>query len=442
MAMWSRRATWWRISSRCCAAGAAVAGSTSGTDLLGAAGKRAVAEALAAAIKRLTFSTGLQAMPPFDLNLASPSLESARKDSMLWAARKQRMEQAMELAEQFQKIRSANPQLSPGDVLRQLSPADQGTMLQTLLLASGREKETQAAWVAAGPVLLQVNLSKTPPTAQAISLPTALGPLRSVQLAQNGSLLIGVRGGVMVLDPARPGDVRSFADGSITSQLGFSRALMWNEQVWGCHGEAGIVCWSAESPSLPAFVLRPLEIDNLPPRNLAALDESRLIFSAKNKLMVLHREMSEKSVTYRSQTCDDLGAEPVAILPDSDRVVVVLGNGVVQVRDKQTLAVQQSGKRCGAAASAALLPWLGSTRLLIGTEEGPVLGIGLEDDLVTQYASPYRGMKALAATADLVFALSEDRQHLVFWKSWAAREPAGQLYIASIARHRAADIEV
>jgi hypothetical protein len=117
-------------------------------------------------------------------------------------------------------------------------------------------------------------------------------------------------------------------------------------------------------------------------------------------------------------------------------------DGTVQIRQRESLEVARQEKRCGEAASAALLPWLGSVRLLLATEDGPVLGIGLEDELVTQYVSPYGGMKSLAAAADVIVGLSGDRQRVVLWESWNPRQPAGELYLPAIAKHRGADVEV
>src|SRR5215212_4162373 len=113
-----------------------------------------------------------------------------------------------------------------------------------------------------------------------------------------------------------------------------------------------------------------------------------------------------------------------------------------RIRDRSSLEVISEEKRCGAVASAALLPWLGSTRLLLASEEGPVLCVGLEDELVTQYVSPYSGMKALSAAADVVAGLSGDRQRLVLWNTWNGRQPAADLFVTAIGKHRAADVAV
>jgi hypothetical protein len=40
----------------------------------------------------------------------------------------------------------------------------------------------------------------------------------------------------------------------------------------------------------------------------------------------------------------------------------------------------------------------------------------------------------------MVAAVSPDRQRLVLWNSWEGRQPAAELFLAALARHRIADI--
>jgi len=51
-------------------------------------------------------------------------------------------------------------------------------------------------------------------------------------------------------------------------------------------------------------------------------------------------------------------------------------------------------------------------------------------------------MKALSAAADVVIGLSADRQRLVLWNTWNGRQPAADLFVTALAKHRAADVAV
>jgi hypothetical protein len=316
-------------------------------------------------------------------------------------------------------------------------------VLQTLLLAAAKEKKSEAIWAVAGPNLLRVDPRSTPPKTQMTPLPTTLGPLRSVQPSGiDNRLLVGARSGVLDVDPAQNYPT-AYTDQSVVSQLGFNQALIWNNEIWASHSEAGIVAWKLNQTERPMLALRPVNLLGSGAKNLAILDDWRLLFSGGNRLMILQRESGSQEPKFTARAAGpDVRAEIIAVLPDAARVVVALKDGNVQIRDRNSLEVLSQERRCGAIASAALLPWLGSMRLLLGTEEGPVQCVGLEDELVTQYVSPYSGMKALSAAADLVIGLSADRQRLVLWNTWNARQPAADLFVTALAKHRAADVAV
>jgi len=420
------------------------------SDLTSAVGTVSIIEAIKTAGNRLAFTCGLELVAPFELDLASPSLEQQRAKELQQTLLKQQQEgqlkefrRAAELIRQFNEIRKSAPELSAGEVLRRLSPDDQGLVLQTLLAASGQERRTSAVWAVAGSSLLRIDPRQSSPSAAIVPVPTSLGPLRSVQPAQSGAeLLLGARSGVVHVDPDKATDARCYSDPQVSSQLGFSRALMWNGEIWACHSDAGILAWKIGQPEGPAFALRKEELGGAAPRNLEIVDDSQLIFSAERRLAALSRIGREGSGAIASPVAE-CPAEIVAILPEARWLVVVLADGTVQLRNRKSPEVLiRSDRRCAQACAAALLPWLGSSRLLLASEEGAVLGIGLDDELVTQYLSPYRGMKALAAAADLIAGLAPDRQRVVLWRSWEMRQPAADVFIAGVARHRAADVSM
>jgi hypothetical protein len=417
-------------------------------DLLAPNGEAPAVDALKAAANKVAFACGLEVLPPFSLDLESPTFERQRVETLQRTLAEQRaagqiehFNKAADLLKQFQSLRQQSPDLSAGDILRQLNPADQGAVLQTLILASAKEKTTQTLWAVAGPNLVRIDPSQSPPKTIVSPLPPTLGPLRSVGHAgSDGMLLVGARSGVFQVNSGDAANAVAFADSSITSQLGFSRAVLWNNQVFACHSEAGVVGWKLEEPGQPAFVLRPADLMGAAPKNLVALDASRLVFSTGNRLVVLSRGGGDDQRPTATPIATTAPSEIMAILPERHRIILPLRDGTVQTRDAKTLDILSQEKRCGEICSAALLPWLGSTRLLLATEEGPVMCVGLDDDVVTQFLSPHRGLRSLAAAADLIVAISADRQRIIWWQSWNSKQIAGDVYIAGLARHRAADV--
>jgi hypothetical protein len=161
-----------------------------GVDLVADAGKQLLMDVLKAAAKPVAFASGVEMLPPFDLQVESPTLQEQRLRSMQRAIAEQHaagqlehVQRAGELLKQFQSIRQTAPDLSAGHILQQINPGDRGALLQTLLLASAKGAK-QDLWAVAGPSLVRLDFpADAPARHELILLPATLGPLRSVQPA-------------------------------------------------------------------------------------------------------------------------------------------------------------------------------------------------------------------------------------------------------------------
>ena len=83
---------------------------------------------------------------------------------------------------------------------------------------------------------------------------------------------------------------------------------------------------------------------------------------------------------------------------------------------------------------------MGDIRLLLATEDGPILCVGPDDELLTQFTSPYPGLRIAAGAANAIAAVTADRQRLILWHPWDGRKPFADLFVYGLARHRIADI--
>jgi hypothetical protein len=420
-------------------------------------------DALRSAADAVAFSCGLNVLPPFRLELESPSLQQQQVEQMQRNIAQQRtagqlehLQRAGELLRQFQAIRDSAPQLSPARILDNVAPADRGAMLETLLLAAAHDRPPADLYACAGGALVHLapapDAESTPPAPQLLHLPPDLGPLRSVEPAPMDSrrrLLVGARSGIWILDPDAPQHPRAYADRQLDSPLGFSNALIWNDELWACHSEAGIVSWKIDSFAAPAWSLRPDELlqaasidppshdpgtRNPGPRNLQVLDQTRLIFSIRGSLLTLDRagKLAHLPLEPRS--------EIIALVPEPDHIVVVHEDGTICRRSRSTLEMTCREQRGIRLTAAAALPWLGSIRLLLSGEAVSTWCVGLDDPLVTQYNSNYRQMRMLAGSPECVAGVSSDRQRLVLWRSWDGRAPFAEIYVTGLTRHRIADI--
>lgn len=423
-------------------------------ELLGEAGRKAVLDALKAAAHPVAFASGVEVLPPFHLDLESATFQQQRLREMQrtlaerhTADQVEHFQRAGELLKKFQEIRQSAPELSAGQVLQQISAGDRGSVLQTLLLASARPEAATDLWAVAGPYLVRIDARVSPARTELTPLPPTLGPLRSVRPARvHGErvLLVGARSGFMLVRPGSPGEPELYADPSITSQLGFSRVAYAGDGggFYACHGEAGIVRWALGSPSAPSSTMRPeqiraeygLEASGGGPRNLQCLDGGRVVFSLGCRVI-------GTDGTDLFELPNASASDVVAILPDGRRVVVVHEDGTVCALDSHTREVACKERRGSRVKAAGALPWLGSTRLLLAPEDGPVQCVGLDDPLVTQYGSGHGGLRVVAGSADRVAAVSADRQRLILWNSWDGRQPAAEIYLTGLTRHRIADVD-
>jgi hypothetical protein len=433
---------------------------------------------LVEAAKGVAFVSGVDLQPPYQLDLESPTLRRQQFEAIQRQTAERRTAEQLEalqrsatLFQQFQQMRQASPDVTAGQLLRRVSPADQGEMLRALLQGSAKQSGGAALWAASGTALVRIDARGDRPVTEYIELPPILGPFRSItpwQIDGRRVLLIGAQRGVFIFDPQKRGEPRPYLHDKLTSPLGFNRAIIRQGELWATHSEAGPVCWRMDQPKVPAVLLRPDDptptaspeagdrVSSGPPplpaiaaatapgkshagepivgpRHLHLMADGRLVFANGGSL-----------VSIEGNALIPVAGEPagaiVALLPTDNDLTVVHDTGRVRRHDGTTLVVTADDRPAGRLSAAALLPWLGSSRLLLATEEGPVFCVGGDDGLVSNFQSVHRGLRMLAGTDDLVAAVSTDRQRVIFWASWDGRKPVAEIHVYGMTKHRIADV--
>jgi WD40 repeat protein len=285
-------------------------------------------------------------------------------------------------------------------------------------------------WAVAGPYLLRVDLKAEPPLPKLLPMPPNAGPLRSVR-AVDGKILVGARGGVLVVDPTTPDSAQPYLYPNLISEHGFSSVLLTGENLWACHRDAGLVRWSLGQTDKPALILSPKDL-NADAKSLASGPDGAVIFSLGTQLMMI-------TAAGKPSAISSFNSPIVAVMTGGDQLITAAEDGTVAVFDPRTLQKTEDSRRAGKLTGAALLPWLSSSRLLLARADGPVDCVGLEDQLVTQFGG-HTSVRALTACGGKVAAMSADRQRVVLWNAWDGRKPAREIYLAGVARHRVADI--
>jgi hypothetical protein len=405
-------------------------------------------DALRTAAQPIAFACGVELLAPFTVEALSPSLQQEQLEQMQRTAAERRsadqmkqFQQAGELLKQWEQLKSATPSITPSQLLSQLPEGDRGGMLQTLLMASatpaGGAARTVVLWAVAGTTLIQVDCQQVDPAApladpRAISLPTDLGPLRSVQ-SIGANLLVGAQTGVYLVDPTMARAPMAFRDPQLRSEHGFSRAVWAFDGVWAIHRDGGLVGWRDGAGDQPSRVFRPEQLGGSPRNLLSAADGSAILFSVNDRLLKLDAGGSPATV--------DTAAAPIVGLAAVDgRLIVACEDGTVACYHAGSMHKISSHRPAGRIATVALLPWLSSARLLLAGCDGPIFSIGLDDQLIMQYGGLGGPTRAVAAVAGKVAAMTADRQRLLIWNGWEGRAPAAQVQLASLARHRIADL--
>jgi hypothetical protein len=409
-----------------------------GAEWLAEAASSELRETLHKAAVRVAFDCGVEVLPPFTLEIDSPTyrqqLMSARQQAIndqRAAGQLEQIQHAGAMLKEFEALRKSSPDLSPGRILEQLNTDDRGEILRTTFLAAANGRGNAPLWVVAGQSLLRFDIAGGRNRSQTTELPLTFGPFRSVEADATDSafLLIGARGGVIRVDPQSPSSAQFYSAGNVTSQLGFNRVIHWPTRggVVASHSELGIIFWKlGETEALAKRV-------GDAAKNVQILDDERLIFTAGNRLLTT-------DLTEVTSLPTISAADIVAILTDDRGILVIHEDATICRLDPATMKNECITRRAQNISSAAMLPWLGSSRLLLTTEDGSLECIGLDDSLVTQYQSPHRGLRAVCATGGLVAALSGDRQRLIFWNTWDGRQPIDEIFLSSLTRHRAAGI--
>ncbi|MDQ3439208.1 MAG: hypothetical protein M3478_02520, partial [Planctomycetota bacterium] len=351
-----------------------------------------------------------------------------------WQA--EHFQRAGALLKSFETMRAASPGLSVGRVLEAVAATDRGAMLQTLLAASGPPEGAKAAelWAVGGMGLARVEPNGSKVMIEPIERANEVGPPRSLRADDVGGepvWVLGCRSGVLVVRMADRKVLAAMRDDGVPSAMGFSRAVVRGGEVIACHSEAGIVRWRADRPESPTTTWRPLPGEK--PRNLCALDDERIAYSSGLSVVLL-------ADGERTTLPPDSAHQIVSLLLSERDLFVVYADGEVARKDRITLETHERSRYCGAVTAAALLPWVGGVRLLMATADGPVCCVGVDDSVITQYVSPLRGLKGLAATSGLIAGISADRQRVVVWNSWDGRAPFAEVNVAARTRHHVADI--
>lgn len=397
----------------------------------------------------VAFSCGLQVLPPYQLEISSPSLDQQQRLDQRVVAQKQSLERARDLVRHFHQLRDTMPQASAATALKTLSPAEQSEMLAAILASASDDSVAPPLWIVSGTNLLTLEFETDRSTPRVIENLPELGPLRSIRVDQ-GNLLIGAQKGVHVVD-SESGQITASYRSDVASDFGFNAVTLAGSTVYATHVEVGLIAWDApDSPrelfrsfqpaAAPVPVASPMSVAYSTsgsrgaaiqgPRHLLQLNTDTLLFAVAGRLFACERG--------EVRLIDEGSENIVAILPDADRAIILRANGTVQTIDHHSLNLETALELHRDIRAAAGFPWMDSVRLLLADETGAVDCVGLDDAAVVRFASSKWDLRSLCASASVIAGLAADRQRLFLWSAAHPQQPPREVHISSLTRHRIA----
>lgn len=412
------------------------------TQCLEPAAREELTELLRGAASAVAFSCGLDLLPPYQIDIESPSLQRLQQDrsarelaERTQTERLSHLRRSAEVLREFDLIRQKSPGLPVSALIGRMSSSDQASVVQGLITAGATASGT--VYAVAGPCLVKVSVDSL--ATEQIPTPTDAGPLRSVQeiTTEVGEtrLAVGGRNGVVVLDPGTSA-AEFYAAPGVESAMGFNRVVAWNGRLWASHSEVGLVAWDlgrCDQPSLRIGRERLGTIAADGPRHLRVAG-GRLLFAIGPTVCMLDE-------TLEPQGASDGGSAEmvVALLPHPQGILAVRTSGDIDVLDPISLKVIRRDRRSSRVTAAAILPFYDAARVLLATEDGPLTCLSPDDGVVLQFSSPHRGLRTLAAATGQVAGVSADRQRVVLF-DLARTEPAREIHIAATIKHRVGDV--
>jgi hypothetical protein len=398
-------------------------------DVLSQSGELQLLQTLCDAAKAVAFSCGLEMLAGNSLELDCPAIRQQKTAQRRSVEQTERLHQTAGMFAEFQKIRASAPELSAGRILQQIGAFDQAELLRSMVESYANKFVWETNLVAvAGSDLIQMDLKSDQALPVIHSIPQDLGPLRSIRGGWTDRMLVGARQGVWIFDLRLSGFYK-LSIRSMDLQLGFNAAASFGERIWATHGEAGLMSWDLEHPDAPTQ-----HGDLHTAKNLVKIGDHQMLFSSGGQIFLVDGDFSVKSIS------SPTSADVLAIFAEKDRVLAVHDDGMISIFDANHWEDIRQIRRGGRLTSAGILPWLGETRLLLGTETGNILCVSVDDEMVTQFASAHVSPRVIAACGKCVAALTVDRQKVVLWNSWDGRQPKSEVNLAALAKHRVADL--
>jgi hypothetical protein len=385
-------------------------------------------DALRERLKRLSFETGLLLDRVATLRCTSrvltekETLERETQSRMDRIRSRERVEQAAataarrrlgemrELLDKLHGAAAADSGYRWHELLRALSPAERGRLLENLWRITPDRHRTTAIVAVAAHECVWLDPHRPEQVLRRRTLPPDLGGLRSARFCEPpGWLLIGAATGVWTLSAGDGEVLQRFAVPSATTpRTGFNAATIVANRLVATHSQLGCWCWSLDGSGQPRCLLEPLSGAPSAIRGVTATPDGRAIFVADDRVLVWGvSEAPPRELTAVGEVIHavDLLDDELFLGTDSGRLL--------RLRLSQPEDCWVPYRATGALESVRARRWDDLVEVVIPGGPLGVLAVYERENVVSRLVECAASVRRVWAADDLVVALSELRDRLV-----------------------------
>lgn len=424
-------------------------------ELVAAEAGEAFDRLLAEEFKPLAFETGLTMMSAARFAAMSSDFIEAQSREKAAAVRQRRMETAQQQRERDRQARESHladlsatldklkamAAKTPGtgalELIKTFSPAERGGLYQALLTQrAASAAKTAAVLIVAGDEVLSLEPFTPNKPMDRRSLPTGLGPLRSVRTAKMGNeaaWLIGARNGVHLV---KAGETRSYAfESGRELRGGVNAAVSGPNHLLATHSEVGLVRWPHAESSLFELLLQEPLSGCKSIRDVQIDSVGRIWLAADRKVLGLTGDTCEVVAALEAP------ANVTALLAADESIFAGLADGRI-VRWLFGAFDRHETLRHACGRSVESLAWLeggGASRLLVGDRQPHLELFVLGDAFSVEYrcGQPVRWGHA---AVDCVVGVNDRRDQLILWRTDTPQEPERFVNIGQLCGHSIQDV--
>jgi hypothetical protein len=350
----------------------------------------------------------------------------AEVDRAARAALDRRLADVAAVLERLQGLADEQRGASLEQLLSGLGPEQRGRLFEHLWRVMPTRVAAHRVAVVAGPRCVLLDPEHPDGIAGEVTVPESLGALRSVDYdAVAERLLIGAARGVWVVD--RRGDVPAQAFEVTTAtapRTGFNGAVVAGDTLYATHSQFGLWRWRLDAPEAGSGLLEPAARAAKTVRSpCVAADGATIFFGVDESLVAWRTEDERLEDVYRFATA----IQSVAVA--GERVFIgTSGGSLWELSADGSAPARILFETSAALESAVVRSWPGIDELLVPAGRRGVVGLFGREAWNAVLLRPDAGARRVAASDDLLVALSPARDRLILSRQ-NDTETVGQLVV-------------